>query len=200
MRLLCGKSAMALLMVGYALTLGAGPAHAQFFNDDFGSAGNEFSTSDDVFTEDTGTGDGFTSPPEDYSGGGEFVEEGKAAAAGARSTEITIAGRRTQLRLVGEKEQLPFNGAWGAGTGLLIGGWIALINDGSNRETQRSIGLGIVLGTLVGLAVGTKSLIAPNAPQPVSFNGPAPGEERAPLLAYAPPPAETTLLHLQLRF
>ena len=47
-----------------------------------------------------------------------------------------------------DRDDLPFNIAWGAGTGLLIGGWFALINEGDNRETQQAIGVGVVPGSV----------------------------------------------------
>ena len=108
--------------------------------------------------------DEFGMPSEDFTEGGEFIDESTLTPA---EEAVTIGGRQGQLRLLGERQLLPQNAAWGAGTGLLIGGWFALINQGTNRETQRSLGLGVVLGTIVGLAVGARSLIAPKAPQPV---------------------------------
>ena len=126
-----------------------------FFEDDQGFQ------EDDPFQQQ----DEFGMPADDFTEGGEFIDESTLPGA---EQGISLGGRQQQLRVLGEREQLPQNAVWGAGTGLLIGGWFALINQGTSRETQRSLGLGVVLGTLVGLAVGARSLIAPKAPQPVS--------------------------------
>jgi hypothetical protein len=72
------------------------------------------------------------------------------------------------------------NVAWGAGTGLLIGGWFALISEGDNRSTQRSIGLGIVTGILLGVAVGTRAVFNPNTPQPAGVGAAAPPAKDGP--------------------
>jgi len=68
------------------------------------------------------------------------------------------------LRAKGEQEIMPLNVAWGAGTGLLIGGWFALIQNSDDRTTQRAIGMGIVLGTGLGAFLGMRNVIFPNAP------------------------------------
>jgi hypothetical protein len=134
-------------------------AHAQFFNDDPDS---DFSgePEDDFF--DTGT-DEFGEPvaggrDTDHTEGDAYVDEA------SQPSTITVGGRQVQLRLASERDVWVQNSAWGAGTGLLIGGWFALINAGSNRETQRSIGVGIVAGTILGAVVGIRYVINPNAP------------------------------------
>lgn len=99
---------------------------------------------------------------DDFSEGGRFVEDDRQ---GISRDGVTLRGRRTQLGLEQEREQLPLNAAWGAGTGLLIGGWFALIGNSDDRDTQRSIGLGSVLGALLGVFVGTQILIDPDAPR-----------------------------------
>ena len=107
----------------------------------------------------------FGAPPsgpgsQDYTENNQYVEETPATTAGA-----LLATRQTQLRLSSERQQLPINAAWGAGTGLLIGGWFALINAGSARSTQQSVGTGVVLGVLIGIAVGARTVINPSLPQ-----------------------------------
>jgi len=148
-------SAVTVLAPGLAPELRAQGSEDTFFED------QDFYPDDDPFKQQ----DEFGVPQDDFSEGGEFINEAEL-----EKGEITVGGRQQQLRLLGERELLPQNAAWGAGTGLLIGGWFALINQGTSRETQRSLGLGVVLGTLVGLAVGARTLIAPNAPQPVGAN------------------------------
>lgn len=136
------------------------PLHAESLFDDFED--EDFFTSDDVFSEDVGQdefGTGFSD--EELTEGGDFVEDDLSGSEG-----LDAAERRAQLRLTGERDLLPLNAAWGAGTGLLIGGWLAFIDNGTSRDTQRAIGLGIVVGALIGVAVGTKGLFAPGAPTP----------------------------------
>ena len=152
-----------------------GAASAQF-DDEFGED-DFFGGPDDGFESDE---DLFGLPEEDFTEGGEFVDESQLPP----GQVVTEGGRQLQLRALTEREQLPVNAAWGAGTGLLIGGWFALINNGTNRETQRSLGLGIVVGTIIGITVGIRSLIAPNGPIPISQSSPSLwGGASAPLAA-----------------
>ncbi len=95
------------------------------------------------------------------SGGGEYIgsEEAKSlqeAARRAAGPNINIAAA-----LENEKKYLPSNMGWGLGTGLLIGGWFALLDGKSARDNSRYVGLGIVLGSILGVAVGTKSVYKP---------------------------------------
>lgn len=135
------------------------PVHAQFFDDDTES---DFGTdSEDEFAETGGEEPGVAPSGEtELTEGDTYADESQQPSAAAP----TQGGRQLQLRLGAERDVLPLNAAWGAGTGLLIGGWLALISAGSNRDTLRSIGMGIVLGGIVGVAVGMKSVIAPTAP------------------------------------
>lgn len=173
MRIRVGLNSIGALILGAALHLAApAPARAQFFTDEFGGQGSEFSDVDEAFSEDTGQpGEpGAPTTRDDFTSGGEYVEESRISPGGQTLTET---GRRTQLRLAGDKEMLPFNAAWGGGTGLLIGGWFALIQNGDNRSTLRSVGLGTVVGIAIGIAVGLKTLIAPSAPVALLLNAPA---------------------------
>ena len=56
------------------------------------------------------------------------------------------------------KQNLKSNLIYGAATGLLIGGWYTLIQPGDSRSNLRNLGAGAVLGTLLGLAIGTKKI------------------------------------------
>jgi hypothetical protein len=145
-----------LLAAACLLAVSAKSALAQGTDDNFFEEDEAFQE-EDPFRER----DEFGLPVEDFTEGGEFIDESTLPPA---EQGVTIGGRQAQLRLLGERQLLPLNAAWGAGTGLLIGGWYALINQGTNRETQRSLGLGIVLGTIVGLVVGVRTLIQPQAP------------------------------------
>lgn len=138
------------------------PVLAQFYDESLED--EEFFEEDEEFFEaPPGQQFGVPAPEEDFTEGDRYVEESNLPPS-ERGVPGTAQGRALQLRLSGERELLPLNAAWGAGTGLLIGGWFALINQGNNRETQRAIGMGIVLGTVLGVVVGVRTLIDPNAP------------------------------------
>lgn len=190
-------AALAALLLAAAQAGLPQTARAQYGGDDLfqeEGGGDFFGPQDDPFFEDTG-GDEFGAPQDDFTEGGEFVEEEEVT----RQPDVTAQGRTQQLRTLGEREMLPMNAAWGAGTGLLLGGWYALVNAGTNRETQRSLGLGIVLGTVLGITVGTRSLIAPDAPQPVGQAGPPHPAERG-ALAATPMPEAPLKLSYTFRF
>ena len=73
------------------------------------------------------------------------------------------SGIDLQPPIAEERALLPQNIAWGAATGLVLGGWFALIFNSDSRTTQRYIGSGIVFGSLIGLLVGTRSIYQPAA-------------------------------------
>ncbi len=176
---------LAVLVALICLAL-PGPAMAQFFDDEFSR--DDFVESEEDFSEE---GEGFDRAPagDDFTEGGQFVDEEKAEEGGPAGA--TVSGRRDELKLQQEKRDLPLNIAWGAGTGLLIGGWFSLIGNGDDRTTQRSIGLGIVLGALLGLTVGLKTVIAPDAPRAaMGLPGPEadPAGSSASVSALSPPP------------
>ena len=150
------------VLIALAVFLSPMPAMGQFLNDEFDR--DEFVESDEDFAE----GGQFGGPGsiEDVTEGGRYVDEEPAGPVGVGG--VTVRSRTTQLRIEQEKQMLPLNVAWGAGTGLLLGGWFALIDEGDDRSTQRSIGLGAVLGALLGLTVGMKTVIAPEAPRAAS--------------------------------
>ena len=157
---------LVMFLAAASLLLQGLPAQAQFLRDDFEREG--FIESDDGFVEGE---EGFAIPREEdeFSEGGRFVEEDRDFTS---RRGLTLRSRRSQIQLAEERELLPLNAAWGAGTGLLIGGWFALISNGDNRDTQRSVGVGVVLGTLLGTMVGTKTLVNPDAPRAVMHPSP----------------------------
>jgi len=149
-------------------------AHAQFFNDDPDS---DFSGEPDDEFFDTGT-DEFGEPvpggrDQDVTEGDNYIDESQQ-----QQSTITVGGRQVQLRLASERDVWLQNSAWGAGTGLLIGGWFALINAGNNRDTQRSIGVGIVAGSILGAVVGIRYVINPNGPGAIGDNSEAPSSNK----------------------
>lgn len=178
----------ALVLLGHLLLAGATPAFAQFFDESLEQE-DLFVEEDAAFAEDSGAQDFGqpTSPEQDFTESNRFVDESLLPSGGPGTT---VGGRQLQLTLGRDRETLPLNVAWGAGTGLLIGGWFALINEGDNRQTQRSIGLGIVAGILLGIAVGTRTVLDPNAPRPTSVGDAAPtsadGPQFSPAVALEP--------------
>ena len=141
--------------------LGATVAQAQFFED---SLFQEDLLGEDnaLFLEDSDDG---VSQEQDFTEGDKFVDETQIP---EDIRGIDESGRRFQLTLSGERDELLINIAWGVGTGLMIGGWYALINEGDNRETQRALGLGMVMGSIMGTLVGSRSLFFPDIARPVS--------------------------------
>lgn len=171
------------------------PAAAQFFDENFEE--DEFLEEEEQFFESTRDDFRESTIPQqqDYTEGDRYAEDTILT---PEERDLPFETRRIKMALENEKERLPKNIAWGAGTGLLLGGWFALINQGTNRQTQRSIGMGIVLGTLMGAVVGMRTLIDPDAPQAASIqNLLEPLEGPQPVLAIS---SEATLLGLRLTF
>lgn len=192
-----------LVSLGWGLALPA-PAAAQFFSDPGDQEG--FVESDDQFFEDDRQGGLPPAAPgpqrgtDDFTDGGRFIDEDAPVAPQRGSGNLTIDRRRTELRLQGERESLPLNTAWGAGTGLVIGSWFALIEGGDDRDTQRFIGMGIVLGAILGITLGMKTLIAPSAPSAVQATPPPKGMQAVPLVAFSGGKAQSLRMGLALRF
>ena len=66
-----------------------------------------------------------------------------------------------------EGKEAPSNLGYGAGTGLMIGTWFAFIRKETNTRQQfRTIGTSTVLGAVVGIMLGTRSVWDPGAPRP----------------------------------
>lgn len=121
-----------------------------------------FSTSESALEESS---DEFGSE-ESLGGGEEYIDEDVLSDDTQQILESAIASRRDFL--AEEKANLFANVAYGVGTGLLIGGWFALLASSTSRDTLRSIGLGIVLGGVMGSIIGGRSVITPSLPVPAS--------------------------------
>ena len=66
-----------------------------------------------------------------------------------------------------ERQQGIANIGYGAGTGLMIGGWSAFIaQETTTRNQWRTIGTSTVLGGMIGLLLGTRSIWDPAAARP----------------------------------
>ena len=110
-------------------------------------------------------------PGEEEPGESGYVNE--IGPGGRAAVEQTA--RESQLRRGSEAKSLPANLGWGAATGLLIGGWLALLNQGSNRDNLQNIGTGIVVGSLLGIAIGARFTINPESAVPQgASNSPQP--------------------------
>lgn len=70
-----------------------------------------------------------------------------------RGPEVDIAAA-----LKADKKLLPDNILYGIGTGVVIGGWFALLQGKNARQNVQYISLGIVVGVSLSILVGTKSL------------------------------------------
>lgn len=98
--------------------------------------------------------------------GGDYIDESVIP----EDTRKMLESKLLRTRNIAEEEKvnLTWNLSYGAGTGLMIGGWFALLMARTSRDTLRSLGLGIVLGTFMGGLLGTRSVISPNLPRPVN--------------------------------
>ena len=100
--------------------------------------------------------------------GEEEVQAFQDAARNAQGPGINLAAA-----LEKDKQYLPDNIMYGLGTGLTIGGWFALLQGSSARDNTRYIGLGLVGGAMLGIAIGTKSVYAYKLQQAFNFTDPS---------------------------
>jgi hypothetical protein len=163
-RLLKTVSLLTLVVFAVSLTVMPTRIRAQSADDDVEqdlgpeAGDDEFLDSDSL----TPLGEG----EEDFTEGNQYVDE---SIGGPGS--INLGLRQAQVRIRQEREQFPLNAAWGGATGLLLGGWFALLNAGDNRSTLQSVGTGVVLGVLLGIAVGARTVINPDSPVPAPAQG-----------------------------
>lgn len=117
-----------------------------------------------VIFRDDDTGKGMTLEGEQQAGEGEYITEEEVEALEAAEEELGATFQFDEEAMAREREMLMENLKYGVGTGLLIGGWMALVknlSEGSTaRDNARFIGLGIVSGALLGMAIGNKSMYA----------------------------------------
>ena len=135
----------------------------QFSDDDFQSSG--FGSG--------GIQDFGIQPGQDYSDSldsqyestDQYLEEG----AFSEETESTLKDDLIVRRelLSQEGKDAPSNLGYGAGTGLMMGTWFAFIRKETNTRQQfRTIGTSTVLGAVLGIMLGTRSVWNPGAPRP----------------------------------
>lgn len=104
------------------------------------------------------TGSEFETSDSQYVG----EEEVKAAEAARKNSGLPAIDLATALE--NDKAMLPDNIMYGIGTGALIGGWFALVEGGTARDNVRFLTIGVLAGVLLGVAIGNKSLLMPQAP------------------------------------
>ena len=149
---------------------------AQGFEDDYGDM-DEFMQDDDGFSNDSGfSEDGFLADPGfdggldnsfDTPAGDGFMDDDEFGL--DTESQLQLSELTQRELIVVERQQATANIGYGAGTGLMLGTWFAFITqESSTRDQFRTIGSGSVLGALVGMMLGTRSLWNPSAPRPTA--------------------------------
>ncbi len=97
--------------------------------------------------------------------GNKYLDEGAFSDETESTLKDDLIVRRDLLSKEGK--DAPSNLGYGAGSGLMIGTWFAFIRKETNTRQQfRTIGTSTVLGALVGILLGTRSVWDPGAPRP----------------------------------
>ena len=123
---------------------------------------------DDFQSDDFGTQpaqDLFEPSDSQFDSGEQYFDE----VAFSDETESTLKDDLLVRRelLSQEGNAAPSNLGYGAGTGLMIGTWFAFIRKETNSRQQfRTIGTSTVLGAVIGIMLGTRSVWDPGAPRP----------------------------------
>ena len=197
--------------------LGFSPANiiAQNFGDDplmlegDDEFGFEQFTDDDFQSSDFGTGgiqDFGIQPGQDrsdsldsqYESTDQYLDEG----AFSEETESTLKDDLIVRRelLSQEGKDAPSNLGYGAGTGLMMGTWFAFIRKETNTRQQfRTIGTSTVLGAVVGIMLGTRSVWNPGAPRPEDNSQPT-GFMFTPSLWFLAQKGDSLQISLRLKF
>ena len=147
---------------------------AQDFNDDplMLDESNEFGFEqlggDDFQSDDFGTQpaqDLFEPSDSQFDSGDQYLDEGAFSDETESTMKDDLLVRRELLSQEGK--DAPSNLGYGAGTGLMIGTWFAFIRKETNTRQQfRTIGTSTVLGAVIGIMLGTRSVWDPGAPRP----------------------------------
>ena len=149
---------------------------AQGFEDDpfFGNEEFGFGDSDDFQDSEFGTTDGFFESglaedddpfaPMDEEGD-LYIDEDSFDIETEQALQDSLFTQRDLLER--ERQQSIANIGYGAGTGLMIGGWSAFIaQETTTRNQWRTIGTSTVIGGIIGMLLGTRSIWDPAAPRP----------------------------------
>ena len=100
-----------------------------------------------------------------FDSGDQYFDEGAFSDETESTLKDDLLDRRELLSQEGK--DAPSNLGYGAGTGLMIGTWFAFIRKETNTRQQfRTIGTSTVLGAVIGIMLGTRSVWDPGAPRP----------------------------------
>ena len=100
-----------------------------------------------------------------FDSGDKYFDEGAFSDETESTLKDDLLVRRELLSQEGK--DAPSNLGYGAGTGLMIGTWFAFIRKETNTRQQfRTIGTSTVLGAVIGIMLGTRSVWDPDAPRP----------------------------------
>ena len=123
---------------------------------------------DDFQSDDFGTQpaqDLFEPSDSQFDSGDTYFDEGAFSDETESTLKDDLLVRRELLSQEGK--DAPSNLGYGAGTGLMIGTWFAFIRKETNTRQQfRTIGTSTVLGAVIGIMLGTRSVWDPGAPRP----------------------------------
>ena len=123
---------------------------------------------DDFQSDDFGTQpaqDLFEPSDSQFDSGDQYFDEGAFSDETESTLKDDLIVRRELLSQEGK--DAPSNLGYGAGTGLMIGTWFAFIRKETNTRQQfRTIGTSTVLGAVIGIMLGTRSVWDPGAPRP----------------------------------
>ena len=123
---------------------------------------------DDFQSDDFGTQpaqDLFEPSDSQFDSGDQYLDEGAFSDETESTMKDDLLDRRELLSQEGK--DAPSNLGYGAGTGLMIGTWFAFIRKETNTRQQfRTIGTSTVLGAVIGIMLGTRSVWDPGAPRP----------------------------------
>ena len=136
--------------------------------DDSDEFGFEQLGGDDFQSDDFGTQpaqDLFEPSDSQFDSGDQYFDEGAFSDETESTLKDDLLDRRELLSQEGK--DAPSNLGYGAGTGLMIGTWFAFIRKETNTRQQfRTIGTSTVLGAVIGIMLGTRSVWDPGAPRP----------------------------------
>ena len=123
---------------------------------------------DDFQSDDFGTQpaqDIFEPSDSQFDSGDQYLDEGAFSDETESTMKDDLLDRRDLISQEGK--DAPSNLGYGAGTGLMIGTWFAFIRKETNTRQQfRTIGTSTVLGAVIGIMLGTRSVWDPGAPRP----------------------------------
>ena len=139
-----------------------------FLLDESDEFGFEQLGGDDFQSDDFGTQpaqDLFEPSDSQFDSGDQYFDEGAFSDETESTLKDDLLVRRELLSQEGK--DAPSNLGYGAGTGLMIGTWFAFIRKETNTRQQfRTIGTSTVLGAVIGIMLGTRSVWDPGAPRP----------------------------------